>query len=59
MARDFSANASNYLGLGTGAINGLTSGAAAVSLHAWVNIDVTDGSGANSNRVVNEFVSTV
>jgi hypothetical protein len=49
MARDFTKNTSNYLGLGINAISPLLSGAAAISFHCWVYVDTLHGSAADAD----------
>jgi len=59
MARDFTKNVSNRLGwasVGTSTIGNLVSGASAISVHAWINIDTTD-TGSGQNRIFSSFMS--
>lgn len=50
MARDFSKNTSNYMGLGVGTLGPIVNGSAFLSFHCWANVDTID-SGTNDNAL--------
>lgn len=57
MARDFTKNTANYINLGTATINGLLSGASAVSIHVLANFDSTSTTSTSNNRMFNSQIN--
>ncbi len=57
MARDFSKNTSNYVSLGANAISSRLSGAAGITIGAWINGDVFDSTDFN-NRILSPLISS-
>jgi hypothetical protein len=58
VARDFTKNASNYMGIGIGGFGNLISGASAVSMHAIISPDSTSGvAGGNDDRVLSSLIN--
>ena len=56
MARDFTKNVANYLTIGVDQLSPLLAGAAAVSVHAWINPD-TFSTSSNNNRIVAGYIN--